>query len=232
MGTEGRPRIALERAWFAYPGADWVLRDCSISVARGERILVRGGNGCGKSTLLRLLAGRLTPNRGCCVHHRHHCHCCALLPQEPAVGWDLPIRCRDVVACGWQPTVPWWRFRGGGRRAAVERALERVGLTEHADRSPAALSGGQRRRLVIARTLVQEAEVMLLDEPLSGLDRDARQGLAALLDDVTGGAGAALVVASHETADFPLAFDRDLHFRHGALVPTAEAHCEVVAAGG
>ena len=134
----------------------------------------------------------------------------------------------EVVAAGWRSKTPWWKPRGGGRAKAVAEALDMVNLSAMAHQAPVELSGGQRQRLLMARTLVQGGKVILLDEPLSGLDADARQTLSDVLDTISSNKGTGIIIASHEVAHFPLRFDRDLHFAHGALIPTAEAHCEVV----
>lgn len=219
---------ALEGVGFRYASGPWILRDCDFQVQPGERVLLRGPNGSGKSTLLRLLVGDLSPTAGTYRSHKRACQCCALLGQDASVDWNLPIQARDIVAAGWRATTPWWRPRGRGRNAAVAEALATVDLTEHAKRRPCDLSGGQRRRLLIARTLVQGATLLLLDEPLSGLDAEARGNLARILNRITGPGKAALIITSHEVADFPLTFDRDLHLDHGHLTNTAEVHCEMV----
>ena len=220
--------VFLQDGWFRYGQGPWILRELQLRVCAGERILLRGPNGCGKSTLLRLLAGMHCPQKGVCHHHHHVCVCCALLPQELRLDLSLPIQARDVVACGWDAGRPWWRPRMRGMGQAVEQALATVGLADQARRSPAQLSGGQRRRLAIARTLVQGARLVLMDEPLSGLDGQSRQQLAEVLVQVTGPGRAALVMASHEISDFSLCFDRDLHFEAGHLIETATANCEMV----
>ena len=123
---------------------------------------------------------------------------------------------------------PWWKPQGSGRTQAVRAALELVKLTNMAYKAPAELSGGQRQRLLIARTLVQGGKVLLLDEPLSGLDAGARRDLGNVLRDVCEREGTSIIVASHEVEHFPLRFDRDLHFHQGGLVNTHDIHCEVV----
>ena len=218
--------LQLENIWFRYHQAEWILKDCCLDLATGERILIRGANGCGKSTLLRLIAGLRKAQKGQCSHK--HQHGVALMPQSAAIDWHLPISCKDIVAAGWRSKTPWWKPQGSGRTQAVRAALELVKLTNMAHKAPAELSGGQRQRLLIARTLVQGGKVLLLDEPLSGLDAGARQDLGKVLRDICEREGTSIIVASHEVEHFPLRFDRDLHFHQGGLVNTHDIHCEVV----
>jgi zinc/manganese transport system ATP-binding protein len=220
--------LQLKQVWFRYSRSDWVLQNCNLTLAVGERVLLRGANGCGKSTLLRLMAGQNRPEQGHCRWSDGLSRGAALLPQETDIDWQLPISCYEIVATGWRAKTPWWKPRGRGRKGDIDAALNSVGLLAIASKPPSSLSGGQRQRLLIARMLVQGSRVMLLDEPLSGLDAKSRQELSMVLERISRDGKTAVVIASHEVSDFPLAFDRDLHFIRGALQPTIEAHCEVV----
>jgi ABC-type Mn2+/Zn2+ transport system ATPase subunit len=218
--------VSLTGVHFRYGIGPWILDGIDLTIQPGDRILIRGPNGCGKSTLLKLLAGRLQPDNGSCQRHQNPCTCCALLSQTATVDLSVPMRAKDLVAQGTAASDSWWK-PWGGSQAAVQQALEAVGLGDRSNESPARLSGGQLRRLLIARALAQGAKMLLFDEPLSGLDAEARRNLADVLDQVTGPGKAALVMASHEVENHPLAFDRDLHFLKGRLVDTADAHCEL-----
>ena len=145
--------LRLDNIWFRYHQDQWILKDCCLSLAAGERILIRGANGCGKSTLLRLIAGLRKAQKGQCSHE--HDRGVALMPQTSDIDWNLPISCQEVVAAGWRSKTPWWKPRGGGRAKAVAEALEMVSLSAMAHKAPVELSGGQRQRLLMARTLVQ-----------------------------------------------------------------------------
>ena len=150
------------------------------------------------------------------------------MPQSANIDWHLPMTCREIVAAGWRSTTPWWKLRGRGQAKAVNHALSVVKLLDMAHKAPSDLSGGQRQRLLIARTLVQGGKVLLLDEPLSGLDTQARQTLSEILEAVCTQEGTSIIIASHEIEHFPLHFDRDLHFHEGGLVDTHLIHCEAV----
>lgn len=218
--------IQLSGIRFRYGPGPWILDGVDLTIEAGDRILIRGPNGCGKSTLLRLLAGRLTASEGSCQRHKDPCTCCALLPQTATIDLSVPMRAKDLVAQG-TAAGDWWWKPWGGSRSIVNNALEAVGLNDRRDAAPAELSGGQLRRLMIARALAQGAQMLIFDEPLSGLDAENRRALSDVLERVTGPGKAALVMASHEVENHPLAFDRDLHFTGGKLVNTTEANCSL-----
>lgn len=219
--------VALSNIRFRYGTGPWILNGVNLSIKPGDRVLIRGPNGCGKSTLLRLLAGRLQAQEGVCERHQDPCTCCALLAQNSTVDLSIPMRAKDLVAQGTAAGDRWWKPWSRSRER-VQDALAAVGMIDFQEQSPARLSGGQLRRLLIARALAQGAQLLIFDEPLSGLDAEARRGLAEVLDRITGPGKAAVIMASHEIENHPLVFDRDLHFHNGTLVPTTSVHCELV----
>jgi ABC-type Mn2+/Zn2+ transport system ATPase subunit len=165
----------------------------SFALHRGERMALLGPNGGGKTTLLRALLGELPPLAGeLRVGAR-----CATVPQTERSQLDYPVSALDVAAMGALSRLPWWRRPGRREREGALEALRRVGLGELAGETFGKLSGGQRQRVLVARSLVQEAEVLLLDEPFSGLDRPSSERLEALIDDLAG-EGRALMIATHD----------------------------------
>jgi ABC-type Mn2+/Zn2+ transport system ATPase subunit len=165
----------------------------SFSLRRGERMALLGPNGGGKTTLLRALLGELPPLAGeLRVGAR-----CATVPQTERSQLDYPVSALDVAAMGALARLPWWRRPGRHERASALAALRRVGLGDLAGETFGKLSGGQRQRVLIARSLVQEAEVLLLDEPFSGLDRPSSERLEALIAELAG-EGRALMIATHD----------------------------------
>ncbi|MGI6209637.1 MAG: metal ABC transporter ATP-binding protein [Anaerolineae bacterium] len=154
------------------------LEGVSFQVASGEQVAVVGPNGSGKSTLLMAIAGLVTPARGQVAVYGSgpagHC-CIAYVPQRLQVDWAFPVTVRDVVMMGRTRHVGWLRRPGPEDRAVVEESLQAVGLPGLAGRQIGELSGGQRQRAFIARALAQEARLMLLDEPLAGLDWPSQQ---------------------------------------------------------
>ena len=147
------------------PGSD-ALRDVSFAAAAGEIVGVLGPNGGGKTTLFRALLGELPVRRGEIELAGRP----AYVPQTERARLDFPVSAFDVVLMGAYARTPWFRRVGRRDREHARAALDRVGLAELADTTFGALSGGQRQRVLIARALLQEAPVLLLDEPLSGVD--------------------------------------------------------------
>jgi ABC-type Mn2+/Zn2+ transport system ATPase subunit len=174
-------------------GAGPAISEVGFSLHGGERMALLGPNGGGKTTLLRALLGELRPMRGTLrVGAR-----CATVPQTERTRLDYPVSALDVAAMGALSRLPWWRRPGRREREQAHGALARVGLDGLAGETFGELSGGQRQRALIARALVQDARVLLLDEPFTGLDRPGSElldGLIATLAEE----GRAIVVATHD----------------------------------
>jgi ABC-type Mn2+/Zn2+ transport system ATPase subunit len=165
----------------------------AFALRAGERMALLGPNGGGKTTLLRALLGELQPLAGALrVEAR-----CGIVPQTERSQLDYPVSALDVAAMGAISRLPWWRRPGRRERGEASAALERVGLGPLAGQTFGKLSGGQRQRVLIARSLVQDARIMLLDEPFSGLDRPSSERLEALIGALAG-EGRALVIATHD----------------------------------
>ena len=176
----------------AYAGPR-VLEDVSFTLQAGERIAVLGPNGGGKSTLFRVLLGLLPPAAGSVrVEGR-----CGFVPQTERSRLDYPVTALDVALMGTLTRVPWWRPLGRSERAGGRRALERVGLEGFEQRSFGALSGGQRQRVLFARALVQEAPVLLLDEPFIGVDRPSEELLERLIGELAR-EGRGILISTHD----------------------------------
>jgi ABC-type Mn2+/Zn2+ transport system ATPase subunit len=165
----------------------------SFTLRPGERMALLGPNGGGKTTLLRALLGELRPLTGSLrVGAR-----CATVPQTERSQLDYPVSALDVAAMGALSRLPWWRRPGRREREIALKALGRVDLADLAGETFGKLSGGLRQRVLIARSLVQDAQILLLDEPFSGLDRPSSERLEGLIETLAG-EGRAAVIATHD----------------------------------
>ena len=175
------------------------LENIDFTLSAGSRLAIVGPNGAGKSTLFKVICGALEPQSGVVkvAGHGSARHICiAYLPQRSDVDWDFPVTVRDVVSMGRVRRIGYFRHAGRNDHAIVERSLERVGMTDLADRQIADLSGGQQQRMFIARALAQEAELILMDEPLTGLDAPSADQIFRIIDDLHESA-VTVIVATH-----------------------------------
>jgi manganese/iron transport system ATP-binding protein/manganese/zinc/iron transport system ATP- binding protein len=178
-----------------YAAGSPVLRDLSFAVHAGESVAVLGPNGGGKTTLFRALLGELPIVRGGIALGGRP----AYVPQGERSRLDFPIDALGVALMGSYARTPWYRRTGHADRDAARDALDRVGLAAEAGRRYGTLSGGQRQRVLIARALVQAAPVLLLDEPLTGVDRVSAERIGRLFDELRE-EGRALLLATHDIA--------------------------------
>jgi len=199
------------------PGRD-ALEGVSFVLEAGQVAGVLGPNGGGKTTLFRALLGELPRRRGMVELAGRP----AYVPQTDHARLDFPVNALDVALMGAYHRTPFYRRLGSAERATAEAALERVGLADRARARFGTLSGGQRQRVLIARALVQRADVLLLDEPLSGVDAPSAARIESLLAELAG-EGRALLVATHDVSQAQR-FDRVLclHTRQLAFGPPAD----------
>jgi ABC-type Mn2+/Zn2+ transport system ATPase subunit len=174
------------------PGVD-VLTDVTFALERGEIAAVLGPNGGGKTTLFRALLGELPIRRGTVELTGRP----AYVPQTDRTRLDFPVSALDVVLMGAYGRTPLWRRVTRADRAAARDALARVGLADHARVHFGSLSGGQRQRVLLARALLQDAPVLLLDEPLSGVDAASANRIEAVFGELRA-EGRVLMLATHD----------------------------------
>lgn len=180
----------------------------SLSLATGRVCGLVGVNGSGKSTLFKAITGLVRPERGA-VRVRggtplraRRSGALAYVPQDEAVDWAFPVSVRDVVMTGRHGGLGFTRRPRRADHEAVDRALDRVGLADLADRRIGALSGGQRKRAFVARGIAQEARVLLLDEPFAGVDKRSEGTITRLLRELAAD-GAAVLVSTHDLRALP-----------------------------
>ena len=179
------------------------LEDITAAIPVGSLLAVFGPNGGGKSTLLKVIAGLLAPWRGTVTvldaPPRVHARRVAYVPQAEQVDWDFPVTCGDVVAMGRYQKLPPFRGLRAVDREAVASALGVVGMADHARTQIGRLSGGQRRRVFLARALAAEPDLYLLDEPVTGVDPTTQEDLMAILV-AEAGRGRTVVATTHDLA--------------------------------
>lgn len=193
------PAIELENVSVRYDQA-LALEKITLRLNRGERVAVVGPNGAGKSTLFHVIAGVVRPTEGQVRiygsgpgGHR----CVGYVPQRKVVDWDFPVTVTDVVMMGRIGKMGLFRWPARRDRELVRAALDEVGMSAFANRQIGELSGGQQQRVFLARVLAQEAELLLMDEPLTGLDMPSQEAILTLLDRIQA-QGVTVMVASHD----------------------------------
>jgi ABC-type Mn2+/Zn2+ transport system ATPase subunit len=191
----------------------------TFEVNRGERVGIVGPNGAGKSTLFKALVG-LLPHQGeisilgapCKDSHTM----IAYVPQHQAIDWGFPVTVWDVVMMGRARQIGYILPPRRRDRDAVHDALRRVGMWDYRKRQIGELSGGQRRRVFVARALAQQAGVLLLDEPFSGVDATAETDIFQVLD-VLRDEGIAVLLATHNLVQAATHYDKLLMLRDGHM---------------
>ena len=211
--------LQLRRVTAGY-GAEPALQDISFEAACGSTLALIGPNGAGKSTLLNALAGLLPIWSGEILWNNaplaSHMNEIAYLPQRSEVDWQFPITVRQLVEMGRYPSVGMWRGMRPHDKEIVDKALCTLGLQELQNRQIGALSGGQQQRCFLARALAQEAHILLLDEPFTGLDVPGSEALAALLRALAR-EGRLVIASHHDLATAPQIFDQALLLKRSLI---------------
>ena len=209
------PILRLDRIYlaFAHEGRTVsVLRDISLAVGAGERVCLIGRSGSGKSTLLKLVAGFLAPDQGRCLLDGHPIHHpgpdrCVVFQEDALFPW---LTARENIGFGLRG--PHWPQ---ARRAAeIDRFLDLVGLTEHGDLLPRALSGGMKQRVALARVLIRTPRVLLMDEPFGALDAQAREEMQDLLLRLAVAGQQTILFVTHDVQEAVAVGDRVVLLDH------------------
>ena len=194
------PALVIRNLWAGYDGKP-VLEAVSFQVERGDMVGIIGPNGSGKSTLIKTVLGLVKPMRGdISVLGKEGAperHLIGYTPQTELVDWDFPVTVSDVALMGRYSRRGLFRRTTKEDREAADAALELVKMFDLRDRLIGELSGGQRRRVLLARAMAHNPELLLLDEPMAGLDATAQHRLLDLLDELRA-QGATVVLSTHD----------------------------------
>jgi ABC-type Mn2+/Zn2+ transport system ATPase subunit len=193
--------LRVRGLWAGYPGQPPAIEGVDLDVPVGEMVGLVGPNGAGKSTLFKAILGLVTPIRGEAIAFgrpvREARDDIAYMPQVEEVDWDFPVSVLDVVLMGrYRRLRPFGRWSRSDHDRA-EEALARVHLDGLAGRQVGQLSGGQRRRVLMARSIARGARLLLLDEPFAGLDAAVQHDLLRILDDLAQD-GRSILIATHD----------------------------------
>jgi len=203
------PAVQLRNVTVSYDRRP-AIRGVSVNVPQATRMAIVGPNGAGKSTLIKAVVGMVPLDSGDIRVHGELIdrvrQRVAYVPQRGAVDWDFPVLVRDVVMMGRYGLLGWFRRPGRRDRDQVARALERMGMSDLAERQIGQLSGGQQQRVFLARALAQEADVLLLDEPFVGVDAATEEAIFRLLDAAQA-EGKTVVVVNHDLGSVTRNFD-------------------------
>jgi ABC-type Mn2+/Zn2+ transport system ATPase subunit len=211
---------------FAGYGDRVALADVSMAIPTGSLLAVIGPNGAGKSTLLKVIAGLLGPFSGTVEvlggPPGREAKRIAYVPQAEVVDWAFPVTVGDVVMMGRVPLIGVGRSPDASDKAAVRDALETVGMADNFDRQIGALSGGQRRRVFLARAIAARPDLYLLDEPVTGVDATTQEDLMDVLEGEAR-AGRTVVATTHDLACAAHRFHQAA-FVNGRIVATGPAN--------
>jgi len=215
----GALALAARSISAGYAGSvELALREVSLRVPAGARVALVGPNGSGKSTLLKAVAGLLPVASGEIVVYGNPVGAChhrvAYLPQRGEIDWRFPISVRSLVTTGRYVHLGWLKRPGHKDREVVSEVIEDLGLSPLAGRQIGHLSGGQQQRALLARALVQEGDLLLLDEPLNAVDAGTRETVSRVLSELQR-RGKTMVVATHDLASLVSEFDGALYLREG-----------------
>ena len=187
-----------------------VLWDVDLDIPKSKLVAIIGPNGAGKTTLIKAALDLVPKTSGVINFYgkpfAKQRHLVSYVPQRESVDWDFPIDAIGVVAMGRYRKIGWCLpIRKKDRLAAME-ALDRVGMTEYAHRQISQLSGGQQQRVFLARALVQDASICLMDEPFASVDATTEQAIVKVLSDLKA-EGKTVVVVHHDLQTVPEYFD-------------------------
>ncbi|MBN9388584.1 MAG: metal ABC transporter ATP-binding protein [Chloroflexi bacterium] len=193
------PLLKIENLSVAY-GPVLALQNVSLTLPGSGFVGVIGPNGAGKSSLLKGLLGMVPTGGTVSIAGKSLAHArlrISYVPQRSEVRWDFPVTVEEVVMMGRYKHIGWVKFPGKEDRRIVAETLEQVGMTEFRQRQIGQLSGGQQQRVFVARALAQQGDIMLLDEPLTGVDTTSQEVIINLLERLRD-QGKLIIMATHD----------------------------------
>lgn len=209
------PGVVVNQATVTWRNGHTALRDASFQLPQGSITALLGVNGAGKSTLFKAIMGLVPLAQGditllgmpvkTALHGNRVCY----VPQSEEVDWNFPVLVEDVVMMGRYGYMGWLRRPSAADRHAVDQALARVDMAHLRQRQIGELSGGQKKRVFLARALAQNGQLILLDEPFTGVDVKTEQQIVALLGQLRD-EGRTLLVSTHNLASVPAFCDHTL----------------------
>lgn len=214
--TDLRPAIIRLRDVALVRGQREILSDVNLTIRRGDFVAVTGPNGGGKTTLMRLILGLLKPTSG--VVERLQKVRVSYLPQKSSIDSGYPISVREVIASG---------LAGKDVDGLVDKMLEKVELTEHAGKPIGALSGGQQQRALLGRALISNPEMLVLDEPLSYVDKHFEQRIYDIIRELA--PTTTIILVSHEITTVAAIANRHLIVDHTLTVCSSAHHFAKIA---
>ncbi len=221
--------IDAQRVTVSYRNGVTALRDATFSLPTGTISALVGVNGAGKSTLFKAIMGFLPLSRGSIsilgqpVRDALKSGLVAYVPQAEEVDWSFPVLVEDVVMMGRYGRMGFLRRPRPADHEAVAASLKRVGMSDYRKRQIGELSGGQRKRVFLARALAQDGRVILLDEPFTGVDVQTEEAIIALLRELKA-EGRVMLVSTHNLGSVPEFCDRTVLVKGTVLAhgPTSE----------
>jgi manganese/iron transport system ATP-binding protein len=207
-GVEKTTSLAVEGVSVVYPNGQMALREATFHLGAGTICALVGINGSGKSTLFKSIMGFVNPTAGSVqingmpVKYALKKHLVAYVPQSEEVDWQFPVSVADVVMMGRYGTMNFMRIPRAIDRQKVEESLRRVSMWEFRDRQIGELSGGQKKRVFLARALAQGGRVILLDEPFTGVDVKTEDAIIGLLQELRA-EGCIIFVSTHNLGSVP-----------------------------
>ncbi len=230
---EDLPRLDVDDVSVAYPNGHLALHNASFQLRGGTICALVGVNGSGKSTLFKSIMGFVTPRAGSVkinglpIRAVLKQHLVAYVPQAEEVDWQFPVSVWDVTMMGRYGAMNFLRIPRAVDKAKVEESLRRVSMWEFKDRQIGELSGGQKKRVFLARALAQGGRVILLDEPFTGVDVNTEEAIIQLLRELRA-AGCIILVSTHNLGSVPEFCDQAVLINRTVLAygPTSEVFTE------